>query len=98
MARQVSLAQRARYWLGRPRTVVAAPGDGKHWRHSGQHWGYALWGASGAISVYASIVLWFAEREYVYPTVGPLAYFTYIWGFFVYWGLAVIAYTVWRLA
>jgi len=42
----------------------------------GQTWGYALWAASGAIAVYISIILWFSEREYVYPTCGPLVYYT----------------------
>ena len=64
----------------------------------GQVWGYALWAASGAISVYANIILWFSEREYVYPACGPLVYYTYFWGFFVYWGIAVVVYTVLRLA
>ena len=63
----------------------------------GQVWGYALWAASGVISVYISIILWFSEREYVYPKCGPLAYYTYFWGFFVYWGVAVVAYSVLRL-
>jgi hypothetical protein len=65
---------------------------------AGQAWGYALWMASGAISVYINVILWFSEREYVYPTCGPLAYYTYFWGFFVYWGVAVVAHAAWRLA
>jgi len=64
----------------------------------GQLWGYVLWGVSGAISVYINIILWVAEREYTYPAAGPLAYYTYYWGFFVYWGVAVVVYTVLRLA
>jgi len=64
----------------------------------GRAWGYALWATSGAISVYINIVLWFSERAYVYPSFGPLAYYTYYWGFFVYWGLAVVAYSAVRLA
>ena len=64
----------------------------------GHVWGYALWAASGAISVYINIILWFSEREYVYPKCGPLAYYTYFWGFFVYWGMAVVVYSVLRLA
>lgn len=64
----------------------------------GQVWGYALWAASGAISVYVNIILWFSEREHVYPACGPLVYYTYFWGFFVYWGVAVVVYTVLRLA
>jgi len=64
----------------------------------GKQWGYGLWLASGAMSVYINIILWFSERAYVYPVQGPLVYYTYYWGFFVYWGVAVIAYTVLRLA
>ena len=64
----------------------------------GRKWGYILWGVSGAISVYISIILLFTEREYVYPAVGPLVYYTIFWGFFVYWGLAVVVYSVLRLA
>ena len=63
----------------------------------GQVWGYALWAASGAISVYINIILWFSEREYVYPAYEPLVYYTYFWGFFVYWGVAVVVYSVLRL-
>ena len=63
----------------------------------GETWGYALWMASGAISVYINIILWFSEKEYVYPSVGPLRYYTYIWGFFVYWGIAVLGYSIIRL-
>jgi len=64
----------------------------------GQAWGYVLWAAMAAIAVWISIVLWFSEREYVYPAWGPLAYYTIVWGFFVYWGVAVIVYTMLRLA
>jgi hypothetical protein len=64
----------------------------------GKAWGYALWTASGAISVYISIILWFSEREYVYPAQGPLLYYTVYWGFFVYWGIAAVGYALLRLA
>jgi hypothetical protein len=64
----------------------------------GKSWGYALWAASGAISVYINFILWFSERAYVYPSCGPLVYYTYYWGFFTYWGLAVVVYSVIRLA
>lgn len=64
----------------------------------GQTWGYALWATSGAISVYINIILWFSERKFVYPPLGPLAYYTIYWGFFMYWGIAVMAYVVLRLA
>ena len=63
----------------------------------GHAWGYLLWAAAGAISLYINIVLWFVEREYVYPSRGPLAYYTYYWGFFVLWGAAALAYAALRL-
>lgn len=64
----------------------------------GHSWGYILWAAAGTISVYISIILWILEREYVYPKAGPLIYYTYFWGFFVYWGVAVTVYSVIRVA
>lgn len=63
----------------------------------GQVWGYALWAAAAAIAVNVNIVLWFSEREYVYTTWGPLVYYTFFWGFFVYWGIITIVYIVLRL-
>ena len=63
----------------------------------GAVWGYLLWAAAGVISLYINMVLWFVERKYVYPSYGPLAYYTYYWGNFVYWGLAVIVYSVYRI-
>jgi hypothetical protein len=63
----------------------------------GQVWGYALWTAAAAIAVNDNIVLWFSEREYVYPVWGALAYYTFFWGFFVYWGIATILYAALRL-
>ena len=64
----------------------------------GQAWGYVLWAAAGTISVYVNIVLWFMEKEYVYPSRGPLAYYTYYWGFFIVWGAFALAYAALRLA
>ena len=63
----------------------------------GQIWGYVLFAVAGAISLYINLFLWFFEREYVYPAVGPLAYYTYIWGNFVYWGAATLVYALLRL-
>jgi hypothetical protein len=63
----------------------------------GEIWGYLLFAVAGAISLYINIFLWFFEREYVYPAVGPLAYYTYIWGNFIYWGVAAFAYCLLRL-
>ena len=64
----------------------------------GQTWGYLLFGAAGACSLYINIILWFTEKEYVYPARGPLRYFTYYWGFFMYWGALSLAYSVVRIA
>jgi hypothetical protein len=63
----------------------------------GQAWGYVLFAVAGAIMLYINVFLWFFEREYVYPSVGPLAYYTYIWGDFVYWGAATLVYSLLRL-
>ena len=62
-----------------------------------KRWGYALWLASGSISIYINIVLWFSEREYVLPSQGPLIYYSYYWGFFIYWGIAAVVYSIFRL-
>ncbi|MFC1853462.1 hypothetical protein ACFL27_24970 [candidate division CSSED10-310 bacterium] len=64
----------------------------------GTLWGYVLWAAAGAISIYINLVLWVGEREYVYPSCGPLAYYTYFWGNFIYWGMAALVYTAYRLS
>jgi hypothetical protein len=64
----------------------------------GQTWGYIFFGAAGACSLYINIMLWFTEKEYVYPTRGPLKYFSYYWGFFVYWGALALAYSVVRIS
>lgn len=63
----------------------------------GYAWGYVLWGAAGSISLYINIVLWFLEKEYVYPSRGALAYYSYYWGFFVYWGALALVYSAMRL-
>ena len=64
----------------------------------GQSWGYILFGAAGACSLYINVILYFTEKEYVYPTRGPLRYFTYYWGFFVLWGASALVYSVVRVA
>jgi len=63
----------------------------------GQWWGYVIWTALGAISIYFSIIFWVMEKEYTYPSCGPLAYYTYYWGFFLYWGVAAVVYSVLRI-
>lgn len=64
----------------------------------GTAWGYILFGAAGACSLYINIILWFTEREYVYPSRGAFRYFTYYWGFFVYWGALALLYSGLRIA
>ena len=64
----------------------------------GHAWGYVLWGAAGSIALYINIVLWFMEKKYVYPSRGAIVYFTYYWGFFVYWGALALAYSVVRIS
>ena len=64
----------------------------------GYHWGYALWASTGAITLYFNVVLWFVERQYVLPSFGPLAYYTYYWGFFIVWGSAALIYALLRLS
>ena len=62
-----------------------------------QSWGYVLWIASGFIAIYFNILTWVLEKEYTYPSYGPLTYYTYYWGFFLYWGVAAIVYSVYLL-
>lgn len=64
----------------------------------GRPWGYLLWAAVAAISIYISIVLWFVDGEHVYPRCGPLAFYTYYWGIWVYWSVIVLAYCVVRIS
>jgi len=64
---------------------------------SDQMWGYILWIALGFLSIYFSIVFWIMEKEYTYPSYGPLAYYTYFWGFFLYWGIIAIIYSIFQL-
>jgi hypothetical protein len=64
---------------------------------TGHIWGYILFAASGAIQLYINILLWFLEKEYVYPKKGPQKYYTYYWGNFIYWGIASLFYGVYRI-
>jgi hypothetical protein len=63
----------------------------------GNSWGYLLLAVSGGIQLYINIFLWFFEKEYVYRAQGPLKYYTYYWGNFIYWGTASLLYGVVRL-
>ena len=61
---------------------------------SGQLWGYVLWLALGILSIYFSILFWVLEKSYTYSAVGWLAYYTYFWGFFLYWGVGALVYSI----
>ena len=61
---------------------------------SGQTWGYALWLALGILSIYFSVIFWVLEKSFTYPSFGWLAYYTYFWGFFLYWGLGATVYAL----
>ena len=61
-----------------------------------RNWGYLLFAISGAIQLYINSFLWFFEKEYVYPAIGPLKYYTYYWGNFMYWGAAAMLYVIFR--
>lgn len=60
-------------------------------------WGYILFAIAGSIQIYINTMFWFMEKEYVYPTCGSLAYYTYFWGNFMYWGSAALIYSMLRL-
>ena len=64
----------------------------------GRPWGYALYIGAAGVQVFINTVLWFQEREYVYPAQGPLVYYTYYWGNFMYWGGFSLVYCTLRLA
>jgi len=61
---------------------------------SGQLWGYTLWLVLGILSIYFSILFWVLEKSYTYNAVGWLAYYTYFWGFFLYWGIGTLVYSM----
>jgi len=61
---------------------------------SQQIWGYILWFGLGLVSIYFSILFWVLEKSYTYPTCGWLAYYSYFWGFFLYWGIAAGIYSL----
>ena len=61
---------------------------------SGQLWGYALWLALGILSIYFSIIFGVMEKAYTFPSYGWLAYYTYFWGFFLYWGIGALIYSL----
>ncbi len=63
----------------------------------GYLWAYVLWLALGVLAIYFSIIFWILEKEYTYPSAGWLAYYTYYWGFFLYWGIVAVIYSIVQL-
>ena len=63
----------------------------------GHYWGYIVWLVLGVLSIYFSIIFWVLEKEYTYPSYGWFAYYTYFWGFFLYWGICAIVYSIIQL-
>lgn len=64
----------------------------------GVPWGYLLWFAGAAITLYIHLALAFIEGAHIYATWGPMAFFTYGWGIWVYWAIIVIPYSLARVS
>jgi hypothetical protein len=64
----------------------------------GYYWGHIAWLVSGTLSIYFSVVFWILEKEFTYPSVGWLAYYTYYWGFFLYWGIGAVVYSILQIS
>lgn len=62
----------------------------------GTDWGFLLFAVSGSIQIYINVFLFFFEKEYVYKSIGPVKYYTYYWGNFIYWGTAALSYGIFR--
>ena len=62
-----------------------------------EQWGYLLFSIAGAIQLYVNTFLFFLEKEYVYPKLGALKYYTYYWGNFMYWGIVALLYGILRI-
>jgi len=63
-----------------------------------EKWGFLLFSISGAIQLYMNTILWYLEKEYIYPSKGPLRYYTYYWGNFMFWGIASLLYGIFRFS
>jgi len=70
---------------------------GTYWVLNGQDWGYIIWFSLGLLSIYFSIIFWIMEKEYAFESAGWIAYYSYFWGFFLYWGLGAVIHSVWQL-
>ncbi|MHA2029412.1 MAG: hypothetical protein ACW99Q_08470 [Candidatus Kariarchaeaceae archaeon] len=63
----------------------------------GDTWGYVVYAIVGVLAIYFSIVFWVAERKYTLQSSGSLMYYTFFWGFFLYWGIAAMIYSFSRI-
>jgi len=63
----------------------------------GRPWGYMLWFAGAAVTIYAHLILLFLEGREIYTKWGKLAFFTYAWGIWVYWSVIVMVYSLLRV-
>jgi len=63
----------------------------------GQPWAYMIWFAGASITIYIHLVLVFVEGKHIYTNWGPLAFFTYGWGLWVYWAIIVFIYSLVRM-
>ena len=61
-------------------------------------WGFVLFATAGTIQLYINTFLWFFERDIVSKSLSPLAYYTYYWGNFMYWGLLTLVYCLYILS
>ena len=64
------------------------------WVFNGLLWGYIIWISLGILSIYFSIIFWVFEKKYALKSVGWIAYLTYVWGFFLYWGIAAVVFSI----
>ena len=45
------------------------------------------------LAIFGAIIFGVLEKAYTYPSCGWLAYYTYYWGFFLYWGIGAVVYS-----
>lgn len=63
----------------------------------GELLGYVLWVFAAGVTVYINSILWFVEGEEVRKNFGPVMYYTWYWGFYIYWGALTAIYALWRI-
>ncbi|MDD5496363.1 MAG: hypothetical protein PHP46_04605 [Candidatus Omnitrophica bacterium] len=63
----------------------------------GHPWAYTIWAAGAFITIYIHLILLFMEGKHIYDKWGPIAFFTYGWGLWVYWAIIVVIYSLLRI-